>query len=133
MIPLVIDGATRRLAVDQKEYIPLSVRDCVIDGIQVMQSKWEPLPWEVDKLVDSDGALLYRYMTSYGVVVGAAKRPSQAEVEALIAGGTVLLTVPGRRWPPCLVGTVTADELSALRVPDHPCALLNVIEPPRVV
>lgn len=132
MIPLVIDGATRRLAVDQKEYIPLSIRDCVIEGIQVMQSKWEPLPWEVDKLVGNDGALVYRYMSAYGLVVGVAKKPSQAEVEALIAGGTVLLTVPGHRWPPCLVGTVTADELAALQIPDQPCALLNVIEPAKV-
>lgn len=56
MIPVDLSNATRTLAKDQPEYMPLDIVDSVADGVPQMDSVWAPTPEELALL--NDGGLV---------------------------------------------------------------------------
>ena len=110
MHPLRIKGATRTLAKNQPEYMQLAIRDHRVqikpgEFINMMTSAWEIGPPEVEALVEGDALLLE--------VAGAGTvgwLPSQVQLEQLISGGSVLISVSGYTHPPIRPHVGSASE-----------------------
>jgi hypothetical protein len=70
MIPMRIEGETRRLAENQDEYISLSVRDQYMNEIgNVMTTLWEPTQTDVENLKKGGAVLLHIVGTVFQPVI----------------------------------------------------------------
>lgn len=126
MLPLRIAGETRRLAEDQDEYFALSIKDSVLNGVDVMVSSWEPTPKEVEILFYEGGAFYVEYKFSPSkIVLAESRKPSVIERAGILAGGSVRLYVPGRIHPPVIVGVDATPRPS----PNRLRAILTVKAP----
>lgn len=79
MTPLRINGETRRLAANQPEYHPLSIRDEAV-----------VLELEGGRKVEVNGMV-------------AAFEPTPAELDALNRGAPLAVRILGTSWPPIAV------------------------------
>jgi hypothetical protein len=73
MTPLRPLHATRVLAESQDQYIRLTIRDDMIDGVNYMTSLWEPSPAELKTLIEGGSVRL--------TIMGAAHPPVMVETE----------------------------------------------------
>jgi len=89
MKPIRIDGETRRLAEEQPEYEPLSIRD-------------EPVAVAIP-----DGPQTMNGMT-------AAFQPTPDEVAAIAKGAPIYLRILGVRWPPVSLWVGEVEEMKPI-------------------
>lgn len=127
MLPLRIEGATRRLAEDQDEFLAISIKDEVVNGVKVMTSAWEVTPKEM-KALEGGAELFVTYLTGDDQLMPAVLRlPTEEELYRLRAGGNIRLYVPGTRFPPVCIG-VTEPGAKHL-YPEQPLAVITVLPP----
>lgn len=127
MLPLRIQGATRRMAKDQKEYVTLSIRDEMVNGVQVMTSAWEPTPQELQDL-EKGGMLFATFLAGQDKLLPAVLRPArEGELELLKEGGSVRLYIPGDKFPPVCIGVTEPGK--QYEVPEEPLAAIAVQRP----
>ena len=96
-----IEGHTRVLALDQRQYRPLHIRDQVEEGVNYMTSQWRPTPEDIAKIVMGAPLLLS--------VGGTGHPPVLIQVGAVPASAGVM-DVDG--------GTAPSQELYRWRVWD---------------
>ena len=73
MIPLKIEGFTRKLGERQEEFITLAIRDVPHNGENLMMSLWEPTPAEL-KMLNEGGSIR---LTIMGMVHPAVSLDTQ--------------------------------------------------------
>lgn len=125
-----IEGATRRMAKKQKEYITLPIRDqkTIVDGVETnyMVSAWEPTPKELD-LLRAGGVLVNSVYLQAGECTGSVKVPDDEEIDRLRRGASVLLAVPGKIHPPVVVFVIDRETFDSVEYDSsHEFTVLNV-------
>lgn len=58
MKPKKISGCTRILGLEQKQYLPLAVRDIMIDECPAMMTAWEVTPEELEEIKNGEPVII---------------------------------------------------------------------------
>lgn len=99
MLARRIEGFTREMAKDQKEYFTLCIRDEVLHGVQCMTSAWELTPTELVEI--RDGAVVRAsVLTSTGSAVAAIYQLAGSDLYKVRKGASIYLHVVGTVFPP---------------------------------
>jgi len=132
MIPLRINGATRALAKNQKEFLTLHIRDEIIYETSMMTSLWEMTPKDLMN-AQYGGQFYVMFWFTDGPRPALMRRPSMAEMACLNMAGRCILSIPGANHPPIWFGILSADETKQAPIPVYPLCAVGVQYAPELI
>lgn len=129
MIPLRIEGATRRLAEGQDEFLCLSIRDVKTIHGDVMLSSWELTPSEKATLMKTR-TLGCGFFLDGDIIPAGLHKLSDDEVEMIRRDCRILLAIGGSKHPPVCPWVGQPDEEYLIPAVQHARFILQeMLEP----